>query len=101
MVGQGDAGPSCMQHQVSNLAGTSALGAVVNGPNDKGQFAGGLGGRQHGMLKRSADGVDAFKAFTGHGSRYVDDVRSWQSSEPALDMTGSAILAAAMAESTD
>jgi endoglucanase len=53
------------------------------------------------MLKCPADGVDLYKAFTGHGSRYVDDVRSWQSSEPALDMTGSAILAAAAAESTD
>jgi endoglucanase len=100
MVGHGDADPSCMQHQVSNLAGRSALGAVVNGPNDKGQFAGGLGGRQDGMRKCPADGVDVYKAFTGHGSRYVDDVRSWQSSEPALDMTASAILAAAMADST-
>ena len=40
-----------------------------------------------------------FNAFTGHGSRYVDDVRSWQSSEPALDMTGSAIIAAALQQS--
>jgi endoglucanase len=96
MVGQGDTYPTCMQHQVSNLGGAPALGAVVNGPNDKGQFAGGLGGLQDGMAKCPANGVDAFKPFTGHGSRYVDDVRSWQTSEPALDMTGSAILAGAL-----
>ncbi len=99
MVGQGDTSPACMQHQVSNLGGHSAIGAVVNGPNDKGQFAGGLGGLQDGMAKCPANGVDAFKAFTGHGSRYVDDVRSWQTSEPALDMTGSAIFAGAIAQS--
>jgi endoglucanase len=100
MVGQGDASPACMQHQVSNIGGTPALGAVVNGPNDKGQFAGGLGGLQDGMVRCPADKVDTYAPFTGHGSRYVDDVRSWQSSEPALDMTGSAILAGALAEST-
>jgi endoglucanase len=37
--------------------------------------------------------------FTGHGSEYVDDVRSWQTSEPALDMTGAAIVAGAWQES--
>jgi endoglucanase len=98
MVGQGDTYPMCMQHQVSNLGGHPALGAVVNGPNDTGQFEGGLGGLQDGMAKCPA-GADPFKAFTGHGSRYVDDVRSWQTSEPALDMTGSAILAGALAAS--
>ncbi len=99
MVGQGDTYPACMQHQVSNLGGRSALGAVVNGPNDKSQFEGGLGGLQDGMAKCPANGVDAYKAFTANGSRYVDDVRSWQTSEPALDMTGSAIFAAAIADS--
>jgi hypothetical protein len=33
--------------------------------------------------------------FDGHGGRYLDDVRSWQTDEPALDMTGAAIIAAA------
>lgn len=99
MVGAGDTSPTCMQQQVSNLNRTPALGAVVNGPNDQGQFEGGLGGFQDGMVKCPGSG-DAFKAFTGHGSRYVDDVRSWQTSEPALDMTGSAIFALAVQEAT-
>ncbi len=33
--------------------------------------------------------------FDGSGSRYLDDTRSWQTDEPALDMTGTAIAAAA------
>jgi endoglucanase len=96
MVGAGTAYPRCMQHQVSNLAGTSAVGAVVNGPNDPAQFEGGLGDYQDGMVVCPPGGTDRYAAFTGHGSRYVDDVRSWQTAEPALDMTGSAILGLAL-----
>ena len=48
------------------------------------------------MAQCPANGADAFQAFTGHGSRFVDDVRSWQTDEPALDMTGAAILAGAL-----
>ena len=33
--------------------------------------------------------------YDGSGSVYLDDVRSWQTDEPALDMTGAAIIAAA------
>ncbi|MFL6076758.1 MAG: glycoside hydrolase family 9 protein [Mycobacteriales bacterium] len=101
MVGEGTTFPHCMQHQVANLKGSTngsapvATGAVVNGPNGSGQFSGGLGDYQDGMVKCPPSG-DPYKAFTGHGSRYVDDVRSWQASEPALDMTGSAIIAAAL-----
>jgi endoglucanase len=100
MVGVGHAFPNCMQHQVANLSGSLDgtppvdLGAVVNGPNGKGNFEGGLGGFQTGM--RHCTSADRrLTRFDGHGSRYVDDVRAWQTDEPALDMTGSAIIAAA------
>jgi endoglucanase len=98
MVGIGQTFPHCMQHQVANLSGSLdgskpiATGAVVNGPNSKDLFEGGLGGFQDGMRHCS---VTSFKPFDGHGSRYLDDVRSWQTDEPALDMTGAAIAAAA------
>jgi endoglucanase len=103
MVGEGTNFPACMQHQVANLSGSLDgsppldVGAVVNGPNSPSQFAGGLGGLQTGMRKCPA-GPDVYRQFTGHGSRYVDDVRAWQTAEPALDMTGSAIIAAAYQE---
>jgi hypothetical protein len=87
-----------MQHQIANLSGSRDgsppldVGAVVNGPNSASLFKGGLGSRQQGMRRCSVAGL---RRFDGHGSRYIDDVRSWQTDEPALDMTGTAIAAAA------
>lgn len=99
MVGAGSTFPDCMGSQIPNLSGSTNgsapvdTGAVVNGPNGTSNFSGGLGSLQGGMKKCEND---SYTAFTGHGSEYVDDVRSWQTSEPALDMTGSAILAGAL-----
>jgi len=98
MVGEGAVYPRCMQHQVANLSGGQVTGAVVNGPNSVDQFEGGLGDYPDGMVKCPADGSDPYSGFTGKGSRYVDDVRSWQAVEPALDMTGTAIAGAAFQE---
>ena len=103
MVGEGTNYPRCMQHQVANLAGTLdgsppvVVGAVVNGPNSAGLFTGGLGGLQSGMRK-CPTGPAPYQQFNGRGSRYIDDVRSWQTDEPALDMSGAAVLAGALEE---
>jgi len=100
MVGIGHAFPNCMQHQVANLSGhldgspPPDAGAVVNGPNGKDNFDGGLGGFQTGM-RHCTSAARGLTRFDGHGSRYVDDVRAWQTDEPALDMTGAAVIAAA------
>jgi endoglucanase len=99
MVGEGTTFPDCMGSQIPNILGNSSgtgpldVGAVVNGPNGTDNFSGGLGDLQDGMVKCEKD---SYTAFTGHGSEYVDDVRSWQTSEPALDMSGSAVLAGAL-----
>jgi endoglucanase len=99
MVGVGSSFPECMQSQIPNLSGSLDgrppidTGAVVNGPNSPSNFSGGLGGLQTGMRRCEQD---SGRAFTGHGSEFVDDVRAWQTDEPALDMTGAAILAAAL-----
>jgi endoglucanase len=50
---------------------------------------------QDGMRKCPTNGVDKFAAFDTSTASFVDDVRSWQTDEPALDMTGAAIIAAA------
>ena len=92
MVGIGTSYPRCMQHQVANLAAAPDLGAVVNGPNGADNFEGGLGSFQDGMRHCSRP---RYAAFDGQGSHYVDDVRAWQTDEPALDMTAAAILAGA------
>jgi Glycosyl hydrolase family 9/Cellulase N-terminal ig-like domain len=102
MVGVGTSYPDCMQSQIPNLAGSLDgtppidTGAVVNGPNNPSNFAGGLGGLQSGMRRCENDSGEA---FTGHSAEFVDDVRAWQTDEPALDMSASAILAAALQES--
>jgi endoglucanase len=98
MVGVGTRFPDCMQHQIANLRGSTNgsppldVGAVVNGPNSADLFSDGLDGFQDGMRHCVVSG---YGQFDGHGSRYLDDVRSWQTDEPALDMTGAAIAAAA------
>ena len=96
MVGEGTNYPRCMQHQVDNLAPGRAVGAVVNGPNNVSNFEDGLGDYQDGMVPCPADGSDPYAQFSTADSRFVDDVRSWQTAEPALDMTGSAILGLAL-----
>ncbi|HEV2374084.1 MAG TPA: glycoside hydrolase family 9 protein [Streptosporangiaceae bacterium] len=107
MVGEGTTFPDCMQHQVANLSGSLngsapiATGAVVNGPNNTSQFSGGLGSYETGMKACPANGVDQFSAFDGQGSEFVDDVRSWQTDEPGLDMTGGAVLASALQEAVN
>jgi endoglucanase len=100
MIGSGSTFPRCPQHQIANLTGRTLTGAVVNGPNDPELFADGLGDYLDEMVPCPADGSDRYAAFTGHGSRFVDDVRAWQTDEPALDMTGSAILGAALQSAT-
>lgn len=102
MVGVGTTFPDCMQHVVANLSGSVdgtppiVRGAVVNGPNDEALFKGGLGEFFDNGRTCPANGVDRYRQFTGHGSRFVDDVRSWQTVEPSLDFTAIALLAFAL-----
>jgi endoglucanase len=93
VAGVGTTYPKCMGGQIENLNSAVDVGAVVNGPNGSSNFSGGLGSLLTGMVKCEND---SFTTFTGKGSEYVDDVRSWQSSEPALDMSGSLVLAGAL-----
>ena len=102
MIGVGSRFPRCPQHVVANLRGSRdgrppyLTGAVVNGPNDKSLFADGLGEFFSEGRTCPPGGGDRFKRYTGRGSRYVDDVRSWQTVEPAIDFTAVAALAFAL-----
>src|SRR5262249_39674848 len=101
MVGAGSTFPQCPQHQIANLSGSLTggtprlTGAVVNGPNDSSLFAD-IDPLSDGMRRCPAGGSDPYQPFTGHGSRFMDDVRVWQSDEPAIDMDASALLALAL-----
>ncbi len=94
VVGDGSVFPLCMQHQVTNLIpsppnGPPFLkGAVVEGPNSASAK-----GTLTGMLACPPNGVDTFAPFNGNGAVYKDDVQSYSTVEPAIDLTASSFLA--------
>lgn len=94
IVGVGTRFPECPHHQAANLSGSPSggskvlVGAVINGPNDASLF-GDLGGMPDGA-------VDCTRPYTlefdSAKSVFADDLRSWQSSEPAIDFTATGVL---------
>jgi endoglucanase len=99
IVGDGSTFPDCLSHQVANLAGSlegSApvlAGAVVEGPSEAASK-----GKVGGMRKCPARGANAFKRFDGKAV-FKDDVQSYTTVEPAIDLTASSPLAFAWQES--
>jgi endoglucanase len=83
-----------MQHQVANIRGSLngsppvLRGALVEGPNSYSAH-----GRLPGMRTCPADGVDRFARFDGHGAVFVDNVQSYDTVEPAIDLTAASPLA--------
>jgi len=94
IVGDGTTFPDCMQHQVANLAGSLngagpvLAGAAVEGPNS---FA--ATGLVAGMRTCPANGVDTFAAFNSSTAVFQDNVQSWSTDEPALDLTAATPMA--------
>jgi len=79
---------------VANLVGSTngsspvLAGAAVEGPNS---FA--ATGLVSGMVTCPSDGVDVFAPFNGKTAVYEDNVQSWSTVEPAIDLTASSPLA--------
>jgi len=94
IVGDGSMFPFCMQHQVANILGSTngippiLAGAAVEGPNS---FA--AKGTLSGMVTCPLNGVDVFAQFNGNGAVYEDNVVSYSTVEPAIDLTASSFLA--------
>jgi endoglucanase len=94
IVGDGSTFPHCMQHQVANLAGSLdgsppvLAGAAVEGPNSTTSR-----GLVSGMRTCPVNGVDQYAQFNGSGSTFQDNVQSWSTDEPALDLTATSPLA--------
>ncbi len=94
IVNDGDTFPLCMQHQVTNLVpvppnGPPFLaGAVVEGPNSSSST-----GSLTNMVACPPNGVDQFKQFNGNGAVYKDNVQSYSTVEPAIDLTATSFLA--------
>jgi endoglucanase len=95
IVGDGTTFPHCMQHQVANLVGSLdgsppiLSGAVVEGPN--GEIFSGV---VDGMRLCPPDGSDPFAEFD-NAAIYKDDVQSFSTVEPAIDLGASTPLALA------
>lgn len=93
VVGDGAVFPECPSHQVANLAGSldgsaSVLaGAVVEGPSDELSK-----GRVGGMRRCPATGANALTQFDATAV-FKDDVDSYTTVEPAIDLTASSPLA--------
>ena len=83
-----------MQHQVANLAGSLdgappvLAGAAVEGPNS---FA--ATGVVAGMRTCPGNGVDSFAQFNSATAVFQDNVQSWSTDEPALDLTAATPMA--------
>jgi endoglucanase len=100
IVGDGITFPHCMQHQVTNIAGSLdgtppiLAGAVVEGPNGT-LYSGSLTN----MRPCPPNGVDTFAPFNGgRGAKYRDNVESFSTVEPAIDLGASSPLAFAWQE---
>jgi endoglucanase len=96
IVGDGSVFPDCMQHQVTNLVGSHdgtppvLAGAAVEGPNS---FA--ATGTVPNMQRCNANGPGNVKyaAFNGHRAVFQDNVQSYSTVEPAIDLTAAIPLA--------
>jgi endoglucanase len=101
IVGDGTTFPHCMQHQVTNIVGSLdgsppiLAGAVVEGPNGT-LFSGSL----ENMRPCPPDGSDPFAMFDGGGAKYQDNVESFSTVEPAIDLSASSPLAFAWQATT-
>jgi hypothetical protein len=106
MIGAGEVYPHCPEHQLANLRGSlngkGAIlrGAVVNGPNAASKLEE-LNGFPTMKKCTAAPPTGAWTDFDGKGARYVDDVGAWQTVEPSLDFTTTALLAFALTAQDD
>ena len=90
IVGDGTVFPDCMQHQVANLAGSLdgqppvLAGAAVEGPNS---FA--ATGTVPNMRRCAANapGNIPYAAYNGQKAVFADNVQSYSTVEPAIDLT--------------
>ena len=104
IVGDGTTFPNCIQHQVANLAGaldgTSGGTPILWGAASEGPASAATSGTLPGMKLCPANGVDTFKIFNGNDGKYNrsqvavyrDNVQSYSTTEPAVDLTSTSFL---------
>ena len=101
IIGDGSTFPRCPQHQVANLMGSTdgspplLAGAAVEGPTNAASR-----GLVTGMVTCPPSGGDVYRQFNGQGAVYRDNVQSYTTDEPAIDLTAASPLALAWLSST-
>jgi endoglucanase len=94
IVGDGTTFPHCIHHQVANLVGSLTggspilKGAAVEGPN--GTLYTGF---ETDMNNCPADDQDIYAPFNGAKAKFRDDIESFSTVEPAVDLTATSPLA--------
>jgi len=94
IVGDGTTFPRCIHHQVANLVGSLdgsspvLKGAAVEGPN--GTLYRGF---QTAMRNCPADDGDPYEQFNGSHASFKDDIESFSTVEPAVDLTATSPVA--------
>jgi endoglucanase len=97
LVGDGTASPDCLSHQVANILGSLQgkapllRGAEVEGPNSSG-----VRGFVSGMRACSV----GYRKFNSTFGVYVDNEQSYDTTEPAIDLTATSPLALAWREAS-
>jgi endoglucanase len=92
-IGDGSVFPNCPQHQVANLVGSLNGGSpvldggVVEGPNSAA-----TAGLLDNMLACPTGGGNSYKKFNGNGTVYKDNVQSYSTDEPAIDLSSTSFL---------
>ncbi len=96
IVGDGSTFPNCIQHQVANLAGaldgTSGGTPILWGAATEGPDSYTTSGALDGMILCPANGGNPFKKFNGNGALYKDNVQSYSTTEPGIDLTATSFL---------
>jgi endoglucanase len=104
IVGDGSTFPNCIQHQVANLVGaldgTSGDTPILWGAAAEGPASFPTSGTLGGMILCPGTGVDEFKIFNGNDGKfnssqlavYRDNVQSYSTTEPAIDLTSTSFL---------
>ena len=92
--GDGTTFPHCIHHQVANIAGALdgtmpiLKGAVVEGPN--GTLYTGF---ETGMRNCPPDDSDPYAVFNSSQAKFKDDIESFSTVEPAVDLSALSPLA--------
>jgi endoglucanase len=104
IVGDGSTFPNCIQHQVANLAGaldgTSGGTPILWGAASEGPASSATSGLVPGMILCPANGTDTFAIFNGNDGKYdpsqlsvyKDNMQSFSTTEPAIDLTSTSFL---------